>query len=255
MAAKIKMPKTLFSEQGQRAVILLHAYSGSPNDVRMLHRFLEKHNYTVYSPMFTGHGTMEPLDILEGSTTVWEQDVQDALRFLKEKGYRKIAVFGLSMGGIFAAHTLTLADQEIIGGGVFCSPIYPTKNQVPENFVKYAQQVYRYSTVAGEQLATNLAKVQQGVQQQLQDIEELGRTTSENLAKIQVPVFLAQAGKDEMIDPKTVFRTAQGITQVPFTLKWYPESQHVITVDPVHKDFERDVLDFIEGLAWNEGEE
>ena len=42
MAKKINLPKPLFSEKGKRAVLLLHAYSGSSNDVRMLSRRLEK---------------------------------------------------------------------------------------------------------------------------------------------------------------------------------------------------------------------
>lgn len=45
-------------------MLLLHAYSGSPNDVRMLARYLEKSEYTVYAPLFTGHGTLAPQDIL-----------------------------------------------------------------------------------------------------------------------------------------------------------------------------------------------
>ncbi len=35
-------PKPVFAEHGKRAVILFHAYSGSPNDVRMLCRSLEQ---------------------------------------------------------------------------------------------------------------------------------------------------------------------------------------------------------------------
>ena len=49
------LPKTLYGKHGKRAVLLLHAYSGSPNDVRMLCRFLEKSEYTVYAPLFEGH--------------------------------------------------------------------------------------------------------------------------------------------------------------------------------------------------------
>lgn len=60
-----QLPKPLYAKHGKRAVLLLHAYSGSPNDVRMLARFLEKADYTVYAPLFKGHGTMEPYDILQ----------------------------------------------------------------------------------------------------------------------------------------------------------------------------------------------
>ena len=55
-------------------------------------------------------------------------------RFLRERGYQEIAIFGLSMGRIFSMHALTEQLTGLIGGGFFCSPIYPVENKVPENF-------------------------------------------------------------------------------------------------------------------------
>ena len=55
-------PKPVFAPHGDRAVILFHAYSGSPNDVRMLCRFLEQKEYTVYTPMFSVMGQQIPED-------------------------------------------------------------------------------------------------------------------------------------------------------------------------------------------------
>ncbi|GAB7168388.1 hypothetical protein TUA1478L_03840 [Lactiplantibacillus plantarum] len=46
----LKQPEPFFFEHGQHAVILLHAYAGSANDVRMLARALEREDYTVYGP-------------------------------------------------------------------------------------------------------------------------------------------------------------------------------------------------------------
>lgn len=33
------LPQPIYEKHGKRAILLLHAYSGSPNDVRMLARF------------------------------------------------------------------------------------------------------------------------------------------------------------------------------------------------------------------------
>lgn len=244
-----KKPQAFYTKQGPRAVLLLHAYSGTPNDVRMLCRFLEAQNYSVYAPLFRGHGTLEPLDILAQSTQAWQADVEDAIEFLKTEGFQEIAIFGLSMGGVFAINQLTKNDPVIIGGGSFCSPIFKTENQVPENFLIYAKKVYQ---LAGKK-AASLASIKEKVAPQLREIEEFGIHASQTLNQIQVPIFLVQAGADEMIDPATVFKTAASITQTRFTLKWYPESGHVITVDPAHKALEADVRDFLDTLTWNEG--
>ena len=45
----------LRKESNTRAVILFHAYTGTPADVRMLAQFLHRHDYAVYVPVFSGH--------------------------------------------------------------------------------------------------------------------------------------------------------------------------------------------------------
>lgn len=87
-----QLPKPLYAKHGKRAVLLLHAYSGSPNDVRMLARFLEKADYTVYAPLFKGHGTMEPYDILQEKAESWWADTKKAIHFLQSEQFSDIAV-------------------------------------------------------------------------------------------------------------------------------------------------------------------
>lgn len=242
-----QLPESLFFEKGPRAVLLLHAYTGSFNDVRMLARFLEKNQYTVYAPLFSGHGTKNPEDILQQTPEQWWQDAQLALAFLKEKGYKEIAVFGLSMGGIYAASILTLADEAIIGGGTFCSPLVKRENTVHQNFMIYAKQVLKdaWDVTKEQEIADDSIE-------QLRKIEAFADTVYQKLPMIMQPFFLAQAGKDALINPQVAFDAAQQLQQTRLTLQWYPESGHVITVGVNRKELEKDVLHFIEELSWNE---
>lgn len=251
----ISLPKPLFTQNGSRAVLLLHAYSGSSNDVRMLSRYLEKENYTVYSPNFSGHATVAPEDILEKTTSDWQRDTIEAVQFLKEKGYQEIAVFGLSMGGIFTMEALTSQVAGIIGGGFFCSPIFPVKNTVPENFVLYADKVLKTAGVPNEERAQRMVKIKGASFAQLKDIENFSEQTANKLDQIKVPVFMGQAGKDQMIDPLGIYKTAEALTQTRFTLNWYPDSGHVLTIGPDHKQLEQDVVTFLNTLSWNEEKE
>lgn len=252
MEKKINMPKPLFTEKGSRAVLLLHAYSGSSNDVRMLSRFLEKESFTVYSPNFSGHATLSPEDILANSPATWWQDAVEAIDFLKKKGFKQIAILGLSMGGIFAMRTLTESLSGIIGGGCFCSPIFPVENQVPENFVLYAEKVLTIAGTTKAEQTERLAAIKKAVLSQLKEIEIFSQQTANSLSQIKQPVFLAQAGKDEMIDSAGVFKTAEQLQQTQFTLNWYPNSGHVLTVGADHKQLEQDVANFLNSLSWNE---
>ncbi|WP_280738301.1 MULTISPECIES: alpha/beta fold hydrolase [unclassified Enterococcus] len=246
----LKMPQTLFSENGERCVLLLHAYSGSPNDVRMLSRYLEKHGYSVYAPLFTGHGTLEPQDILTQPVSTWLADAQAAISFLKTKGYQQIAVFGLSMGGIFAMELLESGDAALIGGGSFCSPLSLSQNNVPVHFMKYVQKNLQLVNLSETAIQAQLPKYLELVKQQLTAIDDFAATVFKNLTEISAPVFLAQAGQDEMIAASSVFQVAEALQKKRFVLQWYPESPHVLTVGPERRQFEADVLAFLNTLAW-----
>lgn len=245
----MSLPKELYVKQGRSVVLLLHAYAGSPNDVRMLARVLEEKEYSIYSPMFSGHGTLNPLDILNESPSVWEKDVKRWVAFLKEEGFTQAAVFGLSMGGIFALNQLT-QESFFIGGGAFCSPIFSKeKNHVVENFKIYAEKVLELAQV---EKGSILQEVDEKSPLILQGIQTFASGVGERLGKVSVPIFLAQAGEDEMIDSLTVYDTAKALAQTKVTTCWYPKSTHVITIGKERKELERDVVDFLATLAWEE---
>ncbi|BAL61744.1 alpha/beta fold hydrolase [Melissococcus plutonius] len=246
-----QLPKSLFTENGSRSVLLLHAYSGSSNDVRLLSRFLEKEGYTVYAPNFSGHGTLIPEDILNRSPEDWRQETLDAIQFLYNKGYEQIAILGLSMGGLFAMDALTKNIDSLIGGGSFCSPIYPCENHVPENFMLYAEQLLIKHNLSTSEIQYRLAEIKPRMLEQLKWLESFSKKITDQLSEITRPVFIAQSGCDQMIDRNSSFHTIKKLTQIPFTLQWYPDSGHVITTGPEHKKLEKDVLHFLTTLSWN----
>ena len=75
------------------------------------------------------------------------------------------------------------------------------------------------------------------------DIQDQAAIVESRLSDIQQPIFLAQAGKDEMIDPNGVFETAQ-VEPSAVTLQWYPESGHVITVGTARRELEKTSWNF-----------
>src|SRR6056297_724630 len=98
---KIANPKPFTFEAGDRAVLLLHGFTGHSADVRMIGRYLEKKGYTSHAPIYKGHG-VPPEELVQTGPKDWWQDVQAGLKHLKDKGYEKIAVVGLSLGGVFS---------------------------------------------------------------------------------------------------------------------------------------------------------
>ncbi|MEI2439700.1 alpha/beta fold hydrolase, partial [Priestia megaterium] len=124
---KIAQPKPFTFEGGEKAVLLLHGFTGNSADVRMLGRFLEKKGYTCHAPHYKGHG-VAPEELVHTGPKDWWKDVMDGYEFLKRKGHESIAAVGLSLGGVFS---LKLGYTVPIKGIVpMCAPMYIKSEEV-----------------------------------------------------------------------------------------------------------------------------
>jgi carboxylesterase len=247
------LPTEIYLQNGPKAVLLLHAYTGSPNDVRMLARRLERENYTVLAPLFSGHGTEDPMNILHMSPTIWLQDAKNALKKLQDDGYKEIAIFGLSMGGVIATTLLGENPERFVGGGSFSSPLVPeSTNQIYPNFLKYCEFMYKKITNSQEELDEKLNKVKEPLKIQLQQIFSLSSIAYNNAPNINKPLFIAQSGQDEMFDGSSVYALGKQLSQTYHEIHWYKNSTHVITISKDRKLFEGDVVAFLSHIEWNE---
>jgi carboxylesterase len=156
---KAVLPKPYFFEGGERAVLLLHGFTGNTGDCRMLARYLEKNGYTCYGPQYKGHG-VPPEELVKYGPVDWWQDVMDAYDFLKEKGYEKIAVVGLSLGGVFS---LKLGYTVPIKGIVpMCAPMYIKSEEVMyKGVLDYAREFKRQEGKTPEQIESEMEAFKQ----------------------------------------------------------------------------------------------
>jgi len=98
---KLRQPKPLFLKASQQAVLLLHAYTSTIQDMKALAKFLHQHGYTCYAPSYAGHGlTID--EFLDYTTADWWQDTYNAYQLLENQGYKHIAVIGVSLGAILS---------------------------------------------------------------------------------------------------------------------------------------------------------
>jgi pimeloyl-ACP methyl ester carboxylesterase len=96
------------------AILLLHGWSGSvAPDVVEFGPFL-RNTSGVLALDFRGHGESDPSPTTFGLREV--EDVAGALAWLGERGIRRVAIFGTSMGGITAlAAAVVLGDGSLPG--------------------------------------------------------------------------------------------------------------------------------------------
>ncbi|MBS4750682.1 carboxylesterase [Granulicatella sp. zg-ZJ] len=243
------MTNGIFLQGSKRAIILQHAYTGTPNDVRLLGTALHKLGYTVYMPLLSGHGTKDMRAILNKNPKMWREDTKKAVQFVLDKGCAQIAIFGLSLGGMLALDMLTQSHPFIIGGGSFNSPVpLDDSSKVEEQFMVYANQFYDETVISDKE--EYLSDLVEKIPVQLEQIKILSEEIAQYLNRIDVPVYIAQSGADELIDARISEHMVRQISFAPVEFVWFEKAKHVITIGESRVAFQNSVIDFIEKLDW-----
>ncbi len=81
---------------GEQGVLLVHGFTGSPSEMRLLGEYLNGQGYTVLAPRLAGHGTRVEEMITTG-WPMWYENVEDAYHLLSGL-CPDITAVGLSMG-------------------------------------------------------------------------------------------------------------------------------------------------------------
>ncbi|WP_431027825.1 alpha/beta hydrolase [Lysinibacillus sp. LZ02] len=238
-----------FFEAGPRAVLLLHGFTGSSADVRMLGRFLEKCGYTSLAPHYKGHG-VPPEELIQSYPDEWWQDVLNGYNELQQAGYEEIAVAGLSLGGVFS---LKLGLNKPVKGIVtMCAPMKMRALDIMfKGVLQYAKQYKKSEGKTETEIEAEVEAIRQQGMPSLPDLQQLVASVRAEVDLVYAPIFVVQATNDNIIDPKSahyIYEEAQSnIKQI----KWYDESGHVITLDKEKDQLHEDIYQFLEKLDWH----
>lgn len=245
---KITHPKPFTFKSGERAVLLLHGFTGNSADVRMIGRYLEKRGYTCHAPQYRGHAA-PPEEIVHYGPKDWWEDVLHAYNYLKDEGYQEIAAVGLSLGGVFS---LKLGYTVPIKGIVpMCAPMYIKSEEVMyEGVLEYAREFKKREGKAPEQIELEMNEFKKTPMQTLKALQNLIADVRGSIDMIYAPTFVVQARHDEMINTDSANIIYNEVESTIKKIKWYEESSHVITLDKEREQLHEDIYQFLEQLDW-----
>src|SRR5262249_46953134 len=116
----------------RRGVLVLHGFTGTPFEVRPLGERLARRGLTVVGPVVPGHCT-SPHELEQTTWHDWEAGAAAALDALRARCDR-VAIAGLSMGGLLAARLAFLRTQQIDALALMSVPLWlprPVARSVP----------------------------------------------------------------------------------------------------------------------------
>jgi carboxylesterase len=246
---KIITPQPFTFEEGKRAVLLLHGFTGHSADVRMLGRYLQKKGYTTHAPIYRGHGA-PPEEIIKYKVTDWWEDVKQAVNHLQKLGYEEFAVAGLSLGGVFS---LKLAYSMQVKGAVsMCAPMFfDNQTQITQGFRQFAKEYKQLEGKDANQIQQEVEEIMNKSDSTFESVKEFIQDVHDHIDLIYTPTFIVQARKDEMINPESANYIYETIEAEKKYIKWYEESGHVITIGKEKEQLFEDIYNFLEELDWS----
>jgi carboxylesterase len=234
-----------FDLRGPTGVLLIHGYSGSPEELRGMAASLAEAGYTTHGPLLAGHGGA-PADLFMVRWEDWLASAAAGLQLLREHCQR-VFVCGFSAGALLALH---LAAHEPMAGLIALAPALRLRGgsllpitgllrhvlpwYYPLARANFANPAVR-AAVREREPDANLddpavveqirreAKVPVG---SLYELARLQRKVRGELARVQVPTLIMQGRNDQTVNPHSALEVAAGIRSRDQRLVWFEHSGH-----------------------------
>jgi len=213
---------------GPRGVLLIHGFTGTPAEMRLLGESLHEKGFTVLAVRLPGHGT----DVRDMETTTWRHWYGAAIdgRQLLAGLCDEINVVGLSMGGLLALKLA--AEYPVNRVAALSTPIFLTARRIPllplyRTFRRFIPKKRRDYDIDPQYFvgydSTPLAC--------LASLLELIESVKADLPNVHCPSLLVQSRREHTVRPESATFIFERLGAITKELFWLEKSGHVITVD------------------------
>lgn len=247
---KIIAPKPFTIEAGPRAALLLHGFTGNPNDVKRLGRYLAERNYTVHAPLYKGHG-LDPVTLINSNPMEWWDSVIEGYEFLQDKGYEEIAVAGVSLGGIFSLK-LGLERETKAICTMSAPAIAKSTESLHKRIVDYAINYKKLSGKYDPEVDTpeNLSQLMQ--MPSLENLQAMINDASNKLHTLETPVHVLRGLEDDSYYCESADLIYSSVSSRIKSVKTFVNSGHILTLGKEKELVFEEVYRFFDSLAWND---
>lgn len=225
-----------------KGVLLIHGYTGTPAEMRLLGDYLQQEGYTVLGVRLPGHGT-EPWALNEIQWQNWYEEVEKGFYRLQQY-CSEVMVAGLSMGGLLAM--VTAAKLPVTKAVFMAAPIYVQDWRAPllpllKHFIPYLKKKKRnYFTAEKYNIAYNVMPVKP-----LSSLFALIKLCkNEILPQITIPCLVMQSTKEHTVKPYSASYIYEHLGSKRKELVWYHQSGHILTLDIEREDVFKKISEF-----------
>jgi len=233
-----------FLRNGEKGVLLIHGYTGTPAELRLLGDFLYAHDYSVLGVRLPGHGTT-PEELNKTDWTMWYEAVKTAYGELS-KSCTEVSVIGLSMGSLLA---MKAAAELPVKKAVFMSaPIYVYDKRAPfvgvaKYFRKWINKKRRSYDVEDKY---NIAYEVMPLKALHSMLKLINHCSREVLPQIKVPCLIMQSRQEHTVRPESAEFIYNKLGSAEKKLIWIEHAGHILTLANNREEVFKEVLAFLQ---------
>ena len=228
----IPTAEPFFIPGGKIGCLLVHGFTGTPKEMRMLGDSLAQEKYTILAPRLAGHATCLE-DMERTNWHDWLASVEDGLTLLKGCTEQQV-VLGLSMGGVLSL--MAAARYDVKGVVTFSAPCgLPPDPRA--KFLPYISWAMRYVGKGipdwkNPEAAKDHVDYPKYPTRSILQLKEIIEVMRGDLPKVKVPALVVQSHQDHGIPADSLDTIYNGISSTDKTKLWVENSGHVVIREP-----------------------
>ena len=225
-------PAPFFLEGGPASALLIHGFTGSPPEMRLVGDYLHERGLTVSGPLLPGHGTTVD-DMNRTRWTEWTGQAEKALADLQAH-CEAVFVGGLSMGSVLTLYLA--AHHPDLAGIITYSPA-----TWPADRLLYLTPALKYlirkkaksgdSDLTDPEANRRLWSYEENPAFAAHEFLKLLRQVRRLLPRVTCPALIIHSTGDQSIHSSSAQRTYERIGSTDKELVTLCHSGHCITVD------------------------
>lgn len=221
--------------------VLVHGFTGSPEEVEPLAAALRSVGYDVVIPVLHGHcGSKE--DLKHATASTWIQSVQPIVQEAVKT--RPVHLIGFSMGAMVSAIVASKIRVETI---TMLSPavFYVGPKQMFRQIANVIKDSWDKGQTQQAYVKQRIDKIAQTPLQSVKHFRRLIQIGKTALPKVDIPVCIIQGERDEVVEPRGAAFAFSSVSSEDKQLHYFPTSDHLICHGADADKVNQLVLDFL----------
>jgi carboxylesterase len=248
----MKGGQPFFLPGGRTGCLLLHGFTGTPNEMRWMGDYLSGRGFTVLAPRIFAHGT-QLSDMYRARWKDWVASAEDGYHLLKGS-CEKIAIVGLSMGG---ALSLYLGSYLPVSGIVAMAAPY----RIHDPMVRRLRPILPLISLVYKSRAKGPSGIYDPMAEQAHvdyegypvrggyELQELLTEIRSSLPQLKKPILLINSTLDEAVPPENAQAIYEAVSSTDKEIRMVEQGGHVIPRDLARQTAFSAAGDFIQRVA------